>query len=60
MVLKLKKLKKKIVLWDYQNEAIKNWTNNGKRGIFEMATGTGKTFTALGCLSQELKIMKNS
>lgn len=52
---KVKKIKEKIVLWDYQNEAIKNWTNNGKRGIFEMATGTGKTFTALGCLSQELK-----
>lgn len=52
---KVNKIKKKIVLWDYQNEAIKNWTDNGKRGIFEMATGTGKTFTALGCLSQELK-----
>lgn len=36
-------------LRDYQKEAIDNWINAGKRGIFEMATGTGKTFTSLGC-----------
>jgi len=45
----------KIKLWDYQNEAIENWIENGKNGIFEMATGTGKTFTALGCISKELE-----
>lgn len=44
--------KKKIKLWDYQKEAINNWINNDYQGIFEMATGTGKTFTALGCLKQ--------
>lgn len=38
-------------LRDYQKEAIDNWMDAGKRGIFEMATGTGKTFTALGCLN---------
>lgn len=37
-------------LRDYQKEAINNWIDAGKRGIFEMATGTGKTFTSLGCL----------
>lgn len=37
-------------LRDYQEEAIDNWIDAGKRGIFEMATGTGKTFTSLGCL----------
>ena len=37
-------------LRDYQKEAIDNWIDAGKRGIFEMATGTGKTFTSLGCL----------
>lgn len=41
-----------IKLWDYQNEAIKNWIKNNYKGIFEMATGTGKTFTALGCLKK--------
>ncbi len=34
-------------LRDYQEEAIKNWRKNGYVGIFEMATGTGKTFTAI-------------
>ena len=42
--------KKEIGLRDYQEKAITEWINNKFRGIFEMATGTGKTFTALGCL----------
>lgn len=50
--------KSEIELFDYQNEAIKKWEENGKKGIFEMATGTGKTFTALGCLAGELKKSK--
>lgn len=53
---KIKKSNKKVKLWDYQNEAIQNWNDNGKKGIFEMATGTGKTFTALGCVAKELKV----
>ena len=44
--------KKRIKLLDYQNQAIVNWLNNNRKGIFEMATGTGKTFTALGCLEK--------
>ena len=31
----------------YQCEAIKQWVNNDFCGIFEMATGTGKTITSL-------------
>lgn len=38
-------------LRDYQEEAIQSWLDHDKRGIFKMATGTGKTFTALNCLS---------
>jgi superfamily II DNA or RNA helicase len=34
-------------LHDYQNEAIKNLIANDWHGIFEMATGTGKTITAI-------------
>lgn len=49
---------KKVKLWDYQKEAIHNWQENGKKGIFEMATGTGKTFTALGCLDSQIKESK--
>ncbi len=44
--------KKSIKLLDYQNQAITNWEKNNNKGIFEMATGTGKTFTALGCLEK--------
>ena len=36
-----------ITLRSYQKEAIDAWQANGQRGLFEMATGTGKTFTAL-------------
>lgn len=34
----------------YQLEAFKNWALNNFSGIFAMATGTGKTITALNCL----------
>ena len=40
-----------IELRDYQKKAVDCWVENGQRGIFEMATGTGKTFTALACLN---------
>ena len=38
---------------EYQIEAYKKWVENGKKGIFSMATGTGKTITALYCLLRE-------
>lgn len=44
--------KKAIKLWTHQESAIANWLENGKKGIFEMATGSGKTFAALGCLKK--------
>lgn len=44
-----------VVFRDYQRKAIDNWFANGKEGIFEMATGSGKTITALGCLKKVLK-----
>jgi len=40
------------VLRDYQNNAIFNWLHNNKKGVFQMATGTGKTITAIGCISK--------
>jgi len=36
-------------LHDYQLEAYENWKNNEYQGLFEMATGSGKTVTALYC-----------
>ncbi len=38
-------------LYEYQEDAIQNWAEHGYRGIFDMATGTGKTFTGLGALT---------
>ena len=43
------KLNSKPILREYQNEALENWCDNGYHGIFSMATGTGKTITALSC-----------
>lgn len=37
----------------YQEEAYEAWVNNGKTGIFAMATGTGKTVTSLNCALHE-------
>lgn len=34
-------------LRDYQEEAIKAWVDNGYHGFYVMATGTGKTWTAI-------------
>ena len=35
---------------DYQKTAFENWKNNKQKGLFAMATGTGKTITSLNCL----------
>lgn len=41
-----------LVLRAYQQEAIDAWFANGCRGLWEMATGTGKTITALSALAK--------
>ena len=40
---------------EYQHEAYQNWVNNGCKGIFAMATGTGKTITSLNCVLEEFR-----
>lgn len=35
---------------EYQKLAFENWKNNNQKGLFAMATGTGKTITSLNCL----------
>jgi superfamily II DNA or RNA helicase len=45
-----KNKKPKFNLWKFQNLAIKAWEKNGYVGLLEMATGTGKTFTAINGL----------
>mgnify|MGYP005852345125 CR=1 FL=1 len=39
----------------YQEKAYEKWLDNGKKGLFAMATGTGKTLTSLNCLLNEHK-----
>ena len=41
----------KINLFDYQKKAIELWNENNNSMIFEMATGTGKTIAAIGCMA---------
>ena len=42
---------------EYQQLAFENWKANTQKGLFAMATGTGKTITSLNCL---LEIYKKS
>ncbi len=48
----LERLPEKFVLRDYQNEAIEQWKSNKYQGILAMATGTGKTLTAIGAIKR--------
>lgn len=49
-----------IILRDYQKEAINTWFKVAKgRGILEMATGTGKTITALATSTALYKNLQN-
>ena len=40
---------------DYQIQAFENWKDNKQKGLFAMATGTGKTITSLNCLLEIYK-----
>lgn len=40
---------------EYQKQAFEKWKNNKQRGLFAMATGTGKTITSLNCLLEIYK-----
>lgn len=44
------KIPQDIKLYEYQLKAIENWKEHRYVGIFDMATGTGKTYTALGAI----------
>ncbi|MBF8149075.1 DEAD/DEAH box helicase family protein [Winogradskyella sp. F6397] len=37
----------------YQVLAYENWLKNNRKGLFAMATGTGKTITSLNCIIEE-------
>jgi superfamily II DNA or RNA helicase len=44
-----------IALHDYQGDAVRGWLDANGRGRFEMATGTGKTITALAAAVQAVE-----
>lgn len=52
------KKNKVIVLRDYQEDAISAWVKNKYRGFYVMATGTGKTWTAIYSAAELLKTRK--
>lgn len=52
---KAQKSENTISLRDYQKEAISAWKNNDYHGFYVMATGTGKTWTAIYAAKELLK-----
>lgn len=47
-----------IQFYDYQKDAVNNWSSNNFNGIFDMATGSGKTYTALYGLCRLSELLK--
>ncbi len=43
----------------YQEEAVKRWKENNFKGLFEMATGTGKTLTSIFAINEYIKEKEN-
>lgn len=54
---KKKHEKQELKLFYYQEAAVCKWLENGKQLLLEMATGCGKTRTAIGCMN---KILENN
>ena len=50
----------KVKMRPYQIEAINSWAEKNYRGIFDMATGTGKTYTALAAIATLYKATSNN
>ena len=46
-------------LHEYQIDAIDTWERSGFQGIFDMATGTGKTYTGLGATVRLCETLNN-
>lgn len=44
----------------YQRKAVDKWSENNGCGILEMATGTGKTRTAIACINKIFESNKNA
>ena len=46
------KVPDEVDFYDYQKDAIDAWIKNSCCGIYDMATGSGKTYTALGSITK--------
>ena len=46
------KIPDKVEFYEYQKDAIDSWMKNSYCGIYDMATGSGKTYTALGSITK--------
>lgn len=51
---KCEEAKERISLFSYQKDAVETWEKHGRQLLFEMATGTGKTRTAIACINLAL------
>lgn len=56
-LLGIPQIPKAIAIRDYQKLAVQKWFENKGRGIFQMATGTGKTITALALMTQVFRAL---
>lgn len=54
------RIPKSVNLYDYQIKAIDEWEKRNFKGIFDMATGTGKTFTALAAICRLYEKVNNN
>lgn len=52
---KLIKEKQELKLFFYQKNAVNKWEENSRMLLLQMATGCGKTRTAIGCMNNTLK-----
>lgn len=48
----------KLNLFFYQKAGVKKWRENGYCLLFQMATGTGKTRTAFGCIAELMLLLE--
>ena len=46
------------MLRPHQNAALQGWEGQGRRGILEHATGSGKTFTAISAMREALRLQE--
>lgn len=49
------KEKQELKLFYYQKNAVQKWEENNRQLLLQMATGCGKTRTAIGCMNNALK-----